>query len=379
MNRRRWLSALLATAWLAGTAVVMPASASYASQAAAAGHKAYKAKQYRVAASHFSMAITFDATHAEYYYWASMSHSAAMEDSEAYEWIRGALSLEDGEAHYHAQHGRACLFMGMPGEAVMAYEKALARDATSGRIWADYATVLKQSGHPYQAMEALQKATQLDPSIPGLAFDLGMVVMEMGDPEGAVAPLRRATAEDPRCAECHLSLADALLASRDPRGALASYAEVLRLVPDDYRARTKSIEACFAVADQASAAAHRRALQALYDDDKVYAIGDREGYVVDRFGVGELSVQVYEYFDGKAPDSVTWSFLAYDPSGWREREVGARVPPGHEGHKKKDRAAFELIDVPDGGVPTTITSWQQMPTYPSVKTAVQALLEGTRR
>ena len=355
---------------LAALLVASPALAGDARDAATQGHAAYKKKQFREAASYFELAIAFDATRADYYYWSSMSHSAAMEDPEAYEWIRGALSLEDTDARYHAQHGRACLFMGMPGEAAMAYEKALERDGGSAQIWADYATVLKQSGHPYQAMEALQKATALDGTLPGLAFDLGLVLMEMGDPEGAVAPLRRAVAVDPGCGECHLSLADALLASRDPRGALAALGDALRVVPDDYRARQRSIEACYAVADYDAARVHRLELQRLYEQGKVYALGDREGYVVDRFEVRDLSVQVFEYFDGKAPAGVAWSFVAYDPTGWREKELAARVPPGGDGRKKPKRAGMELVEVPDAGDPMVVTSWQQAPTYPSVKSAV---------
>lgn len=352
----------------------LPALASDASRAAAEGHKAYKAKKYRDAASHFSMAITYDGTHAEYYYWASMSHSAAMEDAEAYEWIVGALSLDRSDPKIHAQHGRACLFMGNPGEAAIAYEKALEMDPSSGKIWADYATVLKQSGHPYQAMEALQKAHQLDPSIEGLALDLGLVLMEMGDPEEAVTPLRRAVADDPRCHGCQLALADALLAGNDPRGALSAYTAALGLVPDDYRAVQRSIQCCYALADYDSARIHRRTLQGLYEDDKVYALGDRQGYIIDRFDTKELSVQVYEYFDGEGPEGVQWSFVAYDPSGWREKEIAARFPQGHDGRKKKQRAAMELVEVTDGGESAALTTWQQTPSYPSVKTAVIELL-----
>ena len=357
------------------TAPSLPALGSDASRAAAEGHKAYKDKKYRDAASHFSMAITFDGTHAEYYYWASMSHSAAMEDAEAYEWILGALSLDRSDPKIHAQHGRACLFMGNPGEAALAYEKALEMDPSSGRIWADYATVLKQSGHPYQAMEALQKAHGLDPGIPGLVLDLGLVLMEMGDPEEAVTPLRRAVADDPRCHGCQLALADALLASHDPRAALDAYGAALRLVPDDYRAVQRSIQCCYALADYDAARGHRRALQALYEDDKVYALGDRQGYVIDRFEVRDLAVQVYEYFDGEGPEGVQWSFVAYDPTGWREKELAARFPAGQDGRKKKQQAAMELVDVTGSGESAALTTWQQTPSYPSVKTAVIELLK----
>ena len=362
---------------LTGSAIASGARS--ASDASTQGHACYKKKQYREAASYFELAISFDATNAEYYYWSSMSHSAAMEDQEAYEWIRGALSLDDTDPRIHAQHGRACQYLGQPGEAVMAYGKALELKGDDAATWASLGMVLKQSGHPYQAMEAYRKALRLQPGLPGVAFDLGQSLMELGDPEQAAGAFRQAIEADPQCLECHIDLGDALLASHNPQGALAAYDEAHRRAPDDWRPTERSIQACYALADFKSAERHKRALQQLFDQDKVYALGERKAFLVDVIEVRDLTVKVYEYFEGHAPDGVHWTFLAVDPTGWQERELAVRdVATVATGHKRTPRASgMELVDVREGQPAELLTTWSQPVTYPTARTAVVEWLKPT--
>ncbi len=367
------IAAALAVALLAA-AVQLPAPAARAGEAenaVAEGHKRYQQKEYREAASYFELAITLGGNEAENYYWASMGHSKAMEDQEAYEWIMGALSLDDGDWRYHAQHGRVCMFLGNPGEAAMAFEKALEGNPGDAETWAQYGRVLKQSGHPYQSIEALQKAVDLDPSKQDVAYELGLAMVELKDPEQAVGAFRKAVAADPRCVECHLSLGDALLASRQFTAALAAYGEVLQLDGDDYRARQRSVQACYGMADYAAAEAHERALHKLYERGKVYGLSAREGYVVDEFSVGDLTVQAWEYFPGKAPEGVEWSFDAIDPTGWKAAEFAVREATIKKGGKAHGTRGMELVPVTDG--PTygeRIVGWPSTASYPTVKTAV---------
>lgn len=362
---------LLALALAVLSAPVL-ATASNASDAAGQGHTEYKKKKFREAASYFELAITYNPTHAEYYYWASKSHSGAMEDQDAYEWILGALSLDDADARYHAQHAHVCQFLGNPGEAVMAFEKAFARGASGGQLYADYGMVLKQSGHPYQAMEAYRKALSMQPDLPGVAFALGQSLMELQDPQQAVTAFRQAVATDPRCVDCHLDLGDALLATGNSSAALGAYADVIRLSPEDYRPRQRSIQACFALSDFDAARVHERALQALYDDDKVYALGGMQAYVVDVFQVRDLTVKAYQYYDGQAPDGIQWTFLAFDPTGWQERELALRdaVAVASAGRKATRKSGVELVDIREGQPPELLTGWTQKVSYPTVRTTV---------
>jgi len=343
-----------------------------ATDAANQGHACYKKKQYREAASYFELAISFDATEAEYYYWSSMSHSAAMEDQEAYEWIRGALSLDETDARYHAQHGRACQYLGHPGEAVMAYEKALELNGGDAGIWASYAMVLKQSGHPYQAMEAYHKALDLKPDLPGVAFDLGQSLMELKDPEQAAVAFRKAVEAEPRCLECHIDLGDALMASGNPRAALAAYEDAHRQAPEDWRPTERSIQACYALADFQAAERHKRALQRMFDQGQVYALGDRKAFIVDRFEVRDLTVKVYEYYEGHAPDGVHWTFLAFDPTGWQERELAVRdaVAVAAPGGRAPRSSGVELVDVREDKPAELLTTWSKKVSYPTARTAV---------
>ena len=362
---------LLAVAVAVLSAPVL-AAASHASEAAGEGHSAYKKKKFREAASYFELAITYSPTHAEYYYWASLSHSGAMEDQDAYEWILGALSLSDDDARYHTQHARVCQYLGNPGEAVMAFEKAIARGASDGKLYADYGMVLKQSGHPYQAMEAYRKALSLNSDQPGVAFDLGQSLMELQDPHQAVSAFRQAVATDPRCVDCHLDLGDALLGTGNASAALAAYADVLRLSPEDYRARQRSIQACYALSDFDAARPHVQALQALYDVDKVYALGGMQAYVVDVFQVRDLTVKAYEYYAGQAPEGVQWTFLAFDPTGWQEREFAVRdaVAVASAGKRATRKSGVELVDIREGQAPELLTGWTQKVSYPTVRTTV---------
>lgn len=352
-----------------------PARAGEAQNAASEGHKLYKQKKYREAASFFELAISLGGNEADNYYWASMGHSQAMEDKEAYEWILGALSLDDSDPRYHAQHGRVCMFLGNPGEASMAFEKALAGAPSDADTWVQYGRVLKQSGHPYQSIEALQKALELDPSKQDVAFELGLAMVELKDPEQAVGAFRKAVAADPRCLECYISLGDALLVSRQFSDALTAYAGALRLDASDYRARERSVQACYGMADYAAAEPHKRALQKLYARGKVYGLSAREGYVVDEFSVGDLTVQTWEYFDGEAPEGVTWSFDAIDPTGWKEAEFAARDATIRKGGKARGVRGMELVPVTDGTPGEMIVAWPSSPSYPTVKTAVQDVLK----
>ncbi len=354
-----------------------PAAASNASDAANQGHSAYKKKKFREAASYFQLAVTYESTRAEYYYWASMSHSGAMEDQDAYEWILGALSLDDANPRYHVQHARVCQFLGNPGEAVMAFDKAFARGAGDGQMYADYGVVLEQSGHPFQAMEAYRKALSLDPTLSGVAFALGQSLTALQDPQQAVGAFQQAVAADPRCTLCHLALGDALLATGSASAALAAYGDVIRLAPDDYRPRQRAIQACYALSDFDGARPHRKALQELYDQDKVYALGGMQAYVVDEFQVRDLTVKAYEYYDGQAPDGVHWTFLAFDPTGWQERELAVRdaVAVASPGKKAPRRSGVELVDLREGQAPELLTGWTQKVTYPTAKTTVMEWLK----
>ena len=333
------------------------------------GHAAFKAKKYREAASFFELAIAFDGTKAEYYYWASLSHSAAMEDQDAYEWILGALSLDDTDPQYHAQHGRVCLFMGKPGEAAMAFEKALAILPDDGLMWAEYGTVLKNSGHPYQAKEAFEKAVTIDPTLPGIAMELGIVLIDLKDPQQAVGAFRKAVAADARCIECQLALGDALMDCGQAGQALDAYKAVRRLAPDDYRALTRCIRASYGIADYDAAATHVAALQKLYNGGKVYGLSDRQGFVVDEFQAKDLTIQAWEYFEDKAPDGALWSFVAHDPTGWLEKELAVR--PGNSGATgSKVHKGCELVELTADGSPRVICGWAATPSYATIKTAV---------
>jgi tetratricopeptide (TPR) repeat protein len=374
MGRVRTAVVVLALATCAAW-ITPPAHAGEAENAASEGHKQYKQKKYREAASFFELAISLGGNKADNYYWASMGHSQAMEDQDAYEWILGALSLDDSDPRYHAQHGRVCMYLGTPGEAAMAFEKALAAVPADAELWAQYGRVLKQSGHPYQSIEALQKALELDPSKQDVAFELGLAMVELKDPQQAIGAFRKAVAADPKCLDCHISLGDALLASRQFDGALAAYADALRQDADDYRARERSVQACYGSGDYAAADPHKRALEKLYARGKVYGLSAREGYVVDEFSVGDLTVQTWEYFEGQGPEGVAWSFDAIDPTGWKEAEFAARSATIKKGGKARGVRGLELVPVTDGISGEMIVAWPSSPSYPTVKTAVQDQLK----
>jgi len=372
LTRFLWATALTCSLLLAP----IGARAGDAEEAAAQGHALYGKKKYRQAASYFSLAVTYDSTHADYYYWASMCHSAAMEDEDAYEWIRGALSLDETNMRYHVQHGRVCSFLGNPGEAAMAFEKALALGSGDAQLWADYGLVLKQSGRAYQAMEVYRKALAQGHS--EVAYDLGQSLMELQDPDQAVGAFRQAVAADPGCMDCYLDLGDALMITGDTRAALSAYGDAQGLAPDDWRPRQRSIRACYALSDFTAADVHKRALQKLYDKGQVHALADLKAYVVDVFEVGDLTVKAYEYYDGEGPEGVHWTFQAFDPTGWMDKELAARdavavAAPGRGSARRG--GGMELVQNRENDTPMLLTSWTTAVSYPTVRTAVIAWLQ----
>jgi Flp pilus assembly protein TadD len=165
--------------------------------------------------------------------------------------LREAVALPGADDQAHFMLGLSLGHLGREGEAAthfrIAYEMNPNRaDAKANLIvaHANEGTLLAQKGELREALRHLNAALALDPEyVPArknkalVCLNLGLGFGRSGKPREAVGAFREAVRSDPDLALAHLNLGVALLEVGDFTAAANAFRAVLRLVPNDPRAR----------------------------------------------------------------------------------------------------------------------------------------------
>ena len=97
------------------------------------------------------------------------------------------------------QLGHQYFDLGRAGEAVTAYEKALAIDDSNANVWTDLGVMHRRMGNPQRALEAFEHAIALDPAHQISRFNKGIVLFhDLKDEKGALAAWESLLAIDPQ-------------------------------------------------------------------------------------------------------------------------------------------------------------------------------------
>lgn len=230
--------------------------------------------------------------------------------------------------------------------------------------------------------------------------------MDFASPEEAEAMLNRlfqeamADAEAGRLAEGADKLETVAAATRHPgvlwnlgtmraqleehERALAVWDAYRRLVPEDWRARSKVIQACQALGDTARRDRERAELLALHAAGADPELAAERNFCREQFQAGGRPVVAYEHFDPSGPHRVFYAFLVGHPDGTLEGRYSlgsydfTTEPARERGDIGPDERIYHL-DWYAGSLHSTLGFYNVLPDYDQVRAHVVAALAGTLR
>jgi tetratricopeptide (TPR) repeat protein len=146
-------------------------------------------------------------------------------------------------------------------------------------------------------------------------FTEAMADMQAGRIPQAVEKLEAVAAREPRAPNVwwNLGIMRAQLERHD--GALAAWDAYLRLLPDDWRARAKVIQACQALGDTDRLDWEREALAALRRSGAHPELAEEPRFCREQFRVGDRGVVAYETFEPSGQRRVFYEFYVSDAGG----------------------------------------------------------------
>ena len=158
----------------------------------------------------------------------------------ALEWTRAAAEIEPRRALTHEQEGRILEALGRPEEALAAYFRTLAVDASRSQAMARIGTIQLDREQYDQALARLTHSLDLDPGEPEVRYQRGRALLAVGHTREAVEELRTAASELPDRSEVHLALGLALERAQRPEEALEAVNRAIELSPENVQAQALS-------------------------------------------------------------------------------------------------------------------------------------------
>ena len=113
--------------------------------------------------------------------------------------------------------------LGMPGQAIILWERALAVKGHDAELHNNLGVAYAQVGQGVKAAERLAAAIELEPRYAEAYYNLGNVIYRQSDKEGALAAWQGAVAADPEYALAHFNLGNLHYESGAWDRAIASY------------------------------------------------------------------------------------------------------------------------------------------------------------
>jgi tetratricopeptide (TPR) repeat protein len=159
------------------------------------------------------------------------------EHHQAAESIGRAVTLNVGNAAYHANLGEAYRALGNLDGAAECCRTALRLQPRSPEAANNLGLVLLAQGKHDEAILQFRQTLQIKPGYGTACNNLGNALRLGGDLDGALAHFRRAIAIEPTLAEAHSNLGQLLLERHQPHEALSHLREAVRLRPSLAEAR----------------------------------------------------------------------------------------------------------------------------------------------
>jgi tetratricopeptide (TPR) repeat protein len=156
---------------------------------------------------------------------------------QAVESIGRAVTLNVGNAAYHANLGEAYRALGNFDGAAECCHTALRLQPRSPEAANNLGLVLLAQGKTDEAIVQFRQTLQIKPDYGMACNNLGNALRLGGDLDGALAHFRRAAEIEPNLAEAHSNFGQMLLERHQPHEALAHLREAVRLRPGLAEAR----------------------------------------------------------------------------------------------------------------------------------------------
>lgn len=120
------------------------------------------------------------------------------------------------------------------GEAIAAYRRGLARDASNADAWLYLAEACEKTGDPVGAQKALEAARELRPDDVGIVYQLAEIHVTMKEIDRAVELVRRAFELTPEETDFLFYAGDLYLLDNRTEAAIGAYREALAVDPDNH-------------------------------------------------------------------------------------------------------------------------------------------------
>jgi protein O-GlcNAc transferase len=169
-----------------------------------------------------------------------------------------AASLAPDRPELHRELGNTLLALGRPGDAVAAFEAALALNPNDVAALNGLGIAALHRRQFVEAIDAFQRALALDPGLVAAANNLGNVHRERGELSEAEAWYRRALALAPERASAANNLAVALRDQGKLREAISEFRHALALDPASVAARANLGAALSQIGERGEALAEFR-------------------------------------------------------------------------------------------------------------------------
>lgn len=169
--------------------------------------------------------------------------------------------------HHFLNLGKSLEAQGRVGEAVRAYERALAISPRFVSAHANLVGAYGRMGDDAKAESHYNAALSIDPHIEELHNNWGVLQASRGSPEAAVAAFRKALAANPQSAKAHANLGVALTEMDRPDAAAQHFREAIASDPNNRPARVNLGTMALASNRASEAVVHLEAALAGEPDD----------------------------------------------------------------------------------------------------------------
>lgn len=152
-------------------------------------------------------------------------------NTEAVEYIRGAIEINDAQPAAHSNLGLALLALKLPNEALASFGRALAIDGRYVDALVNHGHALRDLGRPAEAVASYDRALAISPASAVALNSRGIALLEAGHPAEALGSFDRALELIPGSGPLHCNRGNALQALKRHSDAVASYDQALLHAP----------------------------------------------------------------------------------------------------------------------------------------------------